>query len=344
MQETVANRIESQNVAAPERAAGIGVKAVRMAHRAVNLAVLIAVLVLFAVCCYALWDSAQTYQAADAKRYEVYKPTAENEGKSFTELRELNPEVSAWLTVYGTNIDYPIAQGPDNMKYVNTDAEGNPSLSGAIYLDYRNSPDFSDMSNIIYGHHMKKNVMFGDLGLFAEKTYFDERRYGNLYYGGSDHGLEIFAFLKADAYDTDVFRAGAKDTGARDAYLSLLLDKAELTRDISLNDDDRILLLSTCSPNETNERYIVLAKISDAVFEDIFGEDVPGSAWSVDGALGLWASLPLWAKIAIAALPLLLLLLLIFGRRRRKKREEARRAIAAGKSADTAQRETDGLR
>ena len=159
-------------------------KAVRTANSLVNFAVLAAILLLLAFGCYALWDSNQVYNAANAAQYEIYKPTAADEGKSFGELQAINPEVFSWLTVYGTNIDYPVTQGGDNMKYVNTNAEGSYSLSGSIFLDYENSRDFSDFNSILFGHHMEKQAMFGEIGLFSDKDYFNARLYGSLYYNG----------------------------------------------------------------------------------------------------------------------------------------------------------------
>ena len=134
-------------------------------------------MILLAFAGYALWDSNQIYQAADKSSYALYKPTETNEGKSFQELQAVNPEVFAWLTVYGTNIDYPVTQGHDNMKYVNTNAEGLYSLSGAIFLDCNNSRHFSDFNHIVYGHHMENKVMFGELADFANRAMFDAHRY-----------------------------------------------------------------------------------------------------------------------------------------------------------------------
>ena len=165
----------------------IGKRAVRIANSIVNFIVLITILLAVAFGCYALWDSDQVYNAADAARYEIYKPRAEDGGRSFGELQALNPEVFCWLTVYGTHIDYPVAQGDSNMKYVNTNAEGNYSLSGSIFLDCGNRNDFSDFNSILFGHHMEKQTMFGEIGLFSDKDYFDARPTGNLYYGGKDH-------------------------------------------------------------------------------------------------------------------------------------------------------------
>ena len=224
-------------------AAGTVRKAIRQANGIVDTAVLIAVLLLVVVGCYAMWDSKQVHQAASAANYAVYKPTAEAGGRSFEELRAMNPEVFGWLTVYGTHIDYPVAQGPDNMKYVNTNAEGQYSLSGAIFLDSNCEQDFSGFPSILYGHHMEKNTMFGEIGLFAEKSYFDARQYGMLHYGGREHGLEFFAFVHADAYDGGVFRANIAGTQARQAYLDMLLRTAIHTRGIQANRGSRGSLL-----------------------------------------------------------------------------------------------------
>jgi len=299
------------------------IRAVRLANGAVNLFVLFVILLLFAFGCYAMWDSRQVYQAADAARYEVYRPSDEKGDLSFKELQAINPEVFAWLTVYGTNIDYPVEQGPDNMKYVNTNAQGQYSLSGAIFLDCNCEQDFSCFPCILYGHHMEKNTMFGEIGNFADKSYFDARKYGMLYYGGQEHGLEFFAFVHADAYDGSVFRPNVTD---HKAYLETLLSKALHTRDVRLAPDDRIVLLSTCSARSTNGRDILVARITGETYENTFKTDEPGkngSALQVDGLPRLWMRIPLWLRIAILIVPPLLLLFLaltILKKRRSQQR------------------------
>ena len=226
----------------------------------VNIAILTVIVALIAFAVYALWDSKQLYQSADSSNYTAYKPTEENGGKTFEELVAINNEVFAWLTVYGTNIDYPVAQADNNMKYVNTNAEGDYSLAGAIFLDYANSKDFSDFNSIIYGHHMSRKTMFGEIGEFADRRMFDAHRYGNLYFDKEDHSLEFFAFLHVDAYDSSIFDANVSEHRSQD-YLDNLLAKAMYTRDIGVSIDDRIVLLSTCSTSTTNGRDILVARI-----------------------------------------------------------------------------------
>ena len=284
----------------------MGKKTVKATNSIINTAVLTIVVLLIAFAGYALWDSKQLYQGADKSNYAVYKPTEEDEGKSFKELQIINPEVFAWLTVYGTNIDYPVTQGSDNMKYVNTNAEGQYSLSGAIFLDTDNSKDFSDFNSILYGHHMAKKVMFGEIDEFADKSKFDSHRYGNLYFDGKDHGIEFFAFLHTDAYDHAVFNANVNDD-ARQSYLDNLLVKATHARDIGVTIHDHIVLLSTCSSDSTNGRDILIGKLTDEVFDDQIITESDDAAPGTSIRDRIVEKIPLWLPmlaITLIALPI----------------------------------------
>ena len=291
----------------------IGKKTIRMVNGIVDTAVLIAILLLIVTGFYAIWDSRQVYKAAGAARYEIYKPTAENQGKTFAELQAINPDVFAWLTVYGTHIDYPVVQGTNNMKYINTNAEGQYSLSGAIFLDMKSSKDFTDFSSILYGHHMEKQTMFGEIGTFVQHVYFDEHKHGMLYFNGREHGLEFFAFVHANAYDKAVFRVAIEGREAQQEYLDMLLDMAQHTRDLGVTIDDRIVLLTTCSAATTNGRDILVGRITDELFGDAYKTEAPAvkekEILSVDALLGLWEQTPYWARIVIIVLPAVILLL-----------------------------------
>ena len=285
----------------------IGRKSIKITNSLVNNAVLLIIVALIAFAGYALWDSNQLHQGANKSNYAIYKPTQEDNGKSFKELQAINEEVFAWLTVYGTNIDYPVTQGPDNMKYVNTNAEGQYSMSGAIFLDYNNSKDFSDFNSILYGHHMAKRVMFGEIGEFSDKEKFDSHRYGKLYYDEKDHGIEFFAFLHVDAYDTKVFNAGVRENHRQD-YLDGLLEKAVHTRDIGVSIQDRIVLLSTCSSDSTNGRDILVGRITGETYGSaVAADDEIDTTPATNEMYRLVKEIPLWALLLILVLTSLLI-------------------------------------
>ena len=181
----------------------------------------------------------------------------------FAELRRINSEVIAWLTVDGTPIDYPVTQGSDNLKYLDMNARGEYTLSGSIFLDSRNSPTFDDFNSIFYGHQMEKKKMFGALSDFAEETFFREHPYGNLYFDGKGHTIEFFAFVLTDAYDRTLFSAGIEDEEGRRAYIDRARSAAIWTREVPVTPQDQIVALSTCTTELTSGRYMLFGKLSE---------------------------------------------------------------------------------
>jgi hypothetical protein len=99
-----------------------------------------------------------------------------------------------------------------------------------------------------------------------------------------------------------------EDPGDRQMYLDMVIGMADHVRDIGVAADDHIVLLSTCSPTETNGRDILVGRITDEVYADPFAERVgTGSsgagAEAVAGRLRV-AIIP--ATIAAAALAIAL--------------------------------------
>lgn len=290
---------------------------VKIIDHMVNLTALLLVLMTMFLSCYMLWDSNQVYQAADAKNYEAYIPT-EKHTKSFEELQKINPDIIGWIRVNETNINYPLLQAEDDDTYMNTDAEGRYSLSGAIFLHCANKPDFSDFNNIIYGHHMEKHMMFGDVGLFTEKKYFDEHPYGNLFFDGKDHGIEFYALLQADAYNEKIFSVCADTSETRQAYLQEIEANAIYRRNIKITENDHLVLLTTCTSEMTNGRNILVGKLTDQVYPE--KEKVRNMGTGIDELKEKLNQVPVifWLILLIIVL---LLIDRILGKRRKKKYE-----------------------
>jgi sortase B len=300
---------------------------IRALHTIIDTSFLIILLLLLAFGCYAMWDSSQINTAASAERYEKYRPTAENGFSSFSTLQSINSDVYAWLTVYGTNIDYPLVFGDDNVKYVNTSAEGKYSLSGAIFSDSRNNLNFIDFNTILYGHHMDNNVMFGEIPNFSDKAYFDAHRYGKVFFDGQERGLEFFAYVHTNESDYEVFRANVTGADKQQEYIDMLMEKAiHVREDVPVSIDDRIVLLSTCSPNTTSGRDILIARLIDNVHENTFLNERAGNNGiipTIDGLQSLWAQTALWIKIALAASLTLLIILLSYSLGRHIKNKKS---------------------
>ena len=116
-------------------------------------------------------ENQQTAKQAQTKQTQMKQTVID-----FDALKKINPDVVSWITIPGTNIDYPVLQGKDNNQYLHKDMEGKDSAAGAIFLDHGDEADLSSRHNIIYGHHMKNGTMFKDIVKYKDQQYFDEHQ------------------------------------------------------------------------------------------------------------------------------------------------------------------------
>ena len=161
----------------------------------------------------------------------------------FAALREINPDIVAWIYIEGTEINYPVVQGEDNDYYLKHLFNGEWNGSGCIFLDSRNDASFADRHSIIYGHHRKNGTMFTGLDKYKKQEFFDDHPVALLITPEKSDKVEFFAGYVAAPQDD------AWEIGFTDAEFEVWLRKAvnrscfsgEITPDVS----DRILTLST---------------------------------------------------------------------------------------------------
>lgn len=236
-------------------------RAARFGNRILSFFAVLLILAMLSFGGYSLWYNWSVSRGAFlSEGLMKYKPTsAEGENPTLEELMAINPDVVGWLTVDGTNIDYPVVQGQTDMEYVNKDVYGEFSLSGSIFLSCVNHPDFTDPYSLIYGHHMANGAMFGNVTDFTEKSYFEEHRTGTLFLPEGSCAITLFAVLETDAYNSLVYDAqGREDNGE---ILEYLASSAVQYRDINAVPGDRVIALSTCAEAETNGRVIVFGRL-----------------------------------------------------------------------------------
>lgn len=217
---------------------------------------------------FTLWDMYRTEMKAFAS-YDLlkYRPDIENDEPPYLdELLDINPDTAAWVTIYGTNIDYPIFQGETDMEYLNKDAYGKFAITGSIFLSVLNKKDFSDPYNLIYGHHMDNGSMFGDIDKFNQKGFFfnkNKSRYkkeeGVLIMENQVYNLHVYALLKTDAYDHEVYRADKKQEDI-EPFLQYVESKAKY-RYKNMH-PDKILAMSTCDNATTAARTVLLCSMT----------------------------------------------------------------------------------
>ncbi len=226
------------------------------------VAIILILVILFAG--YSLWNSYMLFRGGFAgDELLKFKPqiTEDVQNPTLWDLMKINEDVVAWVTIDDTKIDHPIVQGEDNMEYVNKDVYKKFALSGAIFLDYRNDKEFKSPYSLLYGHHMERGGMFGDLVLFEDKKYFDKHKTGTLFLPEETYHIDIFMVSKVDSYDPVIFNPTRMQTMADRKVLIAHARKTKLQeRDIDIG-DDRIIALSTCEKATTNGRTVVLGVI-----------------------------------------------------------------------------------
>lgn len=214
---------------------------------------------------YSLWDTAMLYRGAflsnDLLEFKPAETGDPNSNLTLEELQAINPDVCAWLTIDGTNIDYPVVIGEDNMEYVNKDVYGEFALSGAIFLDSSNARDVSDSYTLIYGHHMANGAMFGDVVEFVNTDYFNDHTSGTLYLPDATYSIELFACVQVDAYDSVIYNPAAQ-AGDVSELLNYVNEIAVQSRYIGVQPSDQVIGLSTCSEATTNGRVVLFGRLT----------------------------------------------------------------------------------
>jgi len=205
-----------------------------------------------------LWDMYRTDMKAFAT-YDLlkYRPNIEDDEPPYLDdLVEINPDTAAWITLYDTNIDYPVMQGKDDTEYINKDAYGEYSISGSIFMAAKNSKDFSDPYTLVYGHHMANGSMFGDILKFKNKGFFDRNDTGVLIMSTKVYDLKVMACLETDAYDHNVYWSDKEET---DSFMSYLKSSAKYYREEPY---ERLLALSTCDDATTSGRTVLVCAMT----------------------------------------------------------------------------------
>lgn len=198
-------------------------------------------------------------------------PQTQTDSKSpidFSYLWTVNEDIYAWITIPGTNIDYPILQHPtDDTYYLNHNLDGSYGFPACIYTESLNSKDFTDPNTVIYGHNLKAKTMFTELHKFEGKDFFEEHNEVIIYLPDRTLHYRVFA---AHVYDDRhlMYSFDFSDEAVFREYLESIYDirdmSANIDRESTVTETDRIITMSTCMPNKADAEKRLLVH---AVFE-----------------------------------------------------------------------------
>jgi sortase B len=178
----------------------------------------------------------------------------------FEALNDVFPGVVGWIKLEGTQIDYPVMQYTDNNYFLSHLPDGTEHRSGSIFLDYRNSSDFSDKSILIYGHETRDRDMFGALKNYRNQEFFDANPVIYLYTPERDYTIVLFAGHVAHSiHDHPPLDFNNDEDFLQ--YVERLKSISVFNSNIEVTTADRIISLVTCTYDFTDARLIIVGKI-----------------------------------------------------------------------------------
>lgn len=198
-------------------------------------------------------DSAEEKQ--EETKEEIKIPTAVD----FESLQKVSKNAVAWIYDPGMIINYPIAQAEDNDYYLRRNLSGGASNAGTLFMDYRNSGDFSDWNTLIYGHNMKSGTMFASLLDYRMPNYYEEHPAMYLYVPGKRYKLELIVAYTTDVHDA-IYQFPATEE-EREAALNHAYCLSNFESGIRPGKEDRLVTLSTCSYAYDDARYVVIGRL-----------------------------------------------------------------------------------
>ena len=168
-------------------------------------------------------------------------------------LQQINPEIVGWIYFEDGAISYPVLKGTDNEKYLNITYNGSYAKAGSIFMDASHSSDFSDTLTLIYGHNMKNLSMFSKLKYYkTQRNHYVGREYFQIHKGDEILRYQIFAF-KDIPHDGFIYQGGF-NSATQLAYQ--MLEGSYINPNLPIEDDDKIVVLSTCTSDDTR-RFVV---------------------------------------------------------------------------------------
>lgn len=179
------------------------------------------------------------------------------EPHSISELISMNSECFGWISISGTNINYPVMHTPSNpQKYLNKNFYGEYSYSGTPFLDARCSANSTNL--IIYGHHMNNGTMFADLCNYTDYSYFTEHPTVVLETKDGAFAYSVFSVMKVKS-DDDWYKFLTTDLDKTyEKWVSYAKTKSLYNTEITPVCSQQILTLSTCYGYNQDDRILVL--------------------------------------------------------------------------------------
>lgn len=171
-------------------------------------------------------------------------------------LLNINNDYKLWLNISNSNIDYPVVQGIDNDFYLNHRFDKDESVSGTLFIDYKNNIDI-DKNIVIYGHHMKNETMFHNLNFFKEEEFFYNNEI-SIIINGKEYKYDVFSVYIIPENEA-VFNMSFSNDSDYLNYMNTISNKSDFHKEIKFDISKEMITLVTCSYEYDGARTVVHA-------------------------------------------------------------------------------------
>ncbi len=210
-----------------------------------------------------LGENLDTEESADEEGYDWASVRID-----FDSLKAINTDVIGWIRFDDTTAvgaDYPILHGETNNTYLRTNLYGEYYIAGSIFLEAANSPDFSDYYNIIYGHNMKNDTMFGSLKKYKNVDgFYEENQFFTIYTETAAYRYQIFSCEEV-LDDSVIYTGGYAPDETYQSLIDTMVSGSLLDTGITPDCNDRIVTLTTCTSTGDHYRLVLHAVLVDQV-------------------------------------------------------------------------------
>ena len=234
----------------------------------IALVLLAIALVAAGILFYRYWSQQQAYDELETY-VEVEDPNVvklADLSADWDALREINPDIVGWIYIPDSKINYPIVQGPDNQKYLNTafnGANGWFSSAGTIFIDVKNDPAFTDRNTFLYGHHMRDGSMFAALTDWESDAEFNKHRDIYILTPNGNYYAKTFSLLKTNGSEPIVVTEFDSDESYQ-AYIQKMLNRSMVEQEGEVFTADQVkqaFALCTCEYTQNDGRDLLFAAV-----------------------------------------------------------------------------------
>ena len=182
---------------------------------------------------------------------------------NFEGLLEINSDVSGYIYIPNTGIDYPILKESrvGTYFYENHNIYKDYDIYGSIFELCDEQRGQNSPVRWMFGHHMMSGDMFADLLKFEEQSFVETPVY--VYNESYRTQYQVAAVCIVNKNDM-IFNFGSFDRDNTESYQVLLDHIAannKVTTNCELSVDDELLMLSTCKGGAgTSTRCVVICK------------------------------------------------------------------------------------